>query len=331
MGKKKGGGGGGSGPALKAEEWPLTRGGMQKMAELFTARKNISSGLAKKILEEAHELISRQPTVVDIVVSGKGTASVVGDTHGQVTDVIEIFQKFGLPTKDRKYIFNGDYVDRGDQGCEVVLLLCGWLLCDPTSLTILRGNHEDRSITLRYGFAEEARTKYGSGMYDLFISLFAALPLSAVVNDTVIILHGGLFRSPEDPSKLEPLQTLRDISNRERQKIDECPDKGIIADVLWSDPTPDNKKTILGDNDMRGSGCHFADHLTTQWLDDHNFTTLIRSHEGPDLQDLSLGYSLRADDRLITVFSARNYCGSYGNSGCVVTLGKDCHPRFQVF
>eukprot|EP01060_Flectonema_neradi_P035474 TRINITY_DN6538_c1_g3_i3.p2 TRINITY_DN6538_c1_g3~~TRINITY_DN6538_c1_g3_i3.p2 ORF type:complete len:134 (+),score=18.73 TRINITY_DN6538_c1_g3_i3:887-1288(+) len=117
MGKKKGGGGGGSGPALKAEEWPLTRGGMQKMAELFTARKNISSGLAKKILEEAHELISRQPTVVDIVVSGKGTASVVGDTHGQVTDVIEIFQKFGLPTKDRKYIFNGDYVDRGDQGC----------------------------------------------------------------------------------------------------------------------------------------------------------------------------------------------------------------------
>ena len=317
--------------ALKQDEWPLTRGGMQKMAETFMMKKNISTALAGKILEEAQKVISQQNTVIDVTIAGKGNASIVGDTHGQVCDVIEIFQKFGLPTKDRKYIFNGDYVDRGDQGCEVVLLLCGWLLCDPTSLIMLRGNHEDRSITLRYGFAEEARTKYGSAMYDLFIAVFAALPLCSVVNERVIVLHGGLFRSPTDSSKLEPLQSLRDISNRERQKFDECPETGIIADVLWSDPTPDSKNTILGDNDMRGSGCHFADHVATQWLDEHNFTTLIRSHEGPDLQDLSEGYSLRADDRIVTVFSARNYCGSYGNSGCIVTLTKDCHPRFQVF
>ena len=49
-----------------------------------------------------------------------------GDIHGQFWDLLNIFNMNGYPSHSSMYIFNGDYVDRGSMGLEVVLLLVAW-------------------------------------------------------------------------------------------------------------------------------------------------------------------------------------------------------------
>eukprot|EP01061_Rhynchopus_euleeides_P020571 TRINITY_DN33451_c0_g1_i1.p1 TRINITY_DN33451_c0_g1~~TRINITY_DN33451_c0_g1_i1.p1 ORF type:complete len:396 (+),score=109.16 TRINITY_DN33451_c0_g1_i1:172-1188(+) len=338
MGKKtpaKKGAGGAPGPG--ADLWPLTRHGVQELASLFAEKKVLDAGVAEKILRAATALLSQLPTVIDVEVKGKSTVTVVGDTHGQVADVIDIFKKFGLPTRDRAYLFNGDYVDRGPQGCEVVLLLCAHMICDPATLHMLRGNHEDRQITTMYGFADEARRKYGNEMYNLFVGLFAALPLCGVINAKVVVMHGGLFREAYDPDTLAPMDSLRAITPQHRMDHDCVPEVGIMSDVLWSDPQPSERGddgvpagVSVTPNALRGSGCYFSDEAAVQWLDAHSFSLLVRSHEGPDLQPLDEGYALRADGRVATVFSARDY-SERKNQGAVLTFARDCHPKVSQF
>ena len=42
---------------------------------------------------------------------------------GQLADLLYIINESGFPSANRKYIFNGDFVDRGDYGVEVMCLL----------------------------------------------------------------------------------------------------------------------------------------------------------------------------------------------------------------
>ena len=92
----------------------------------------------QKMLEDIKKINRELPNFVDI--SHKGTLYVVGDTHGQLQDVINIFETFGYPSSSTPYLFNGDYVDRGSQGVEILALLFAWKLADPSSIYLNRGN-----------------------------------------------------------------------------------------------------------------------------------------------------------------------------------------------
>ena len=48
---------------------------------------------------------------------------VCGDTHGQLQDVLWIFELHGLPSAKNRYLFNGDIADRGSNALEIFMLL----------------------------------------------------------------------------------------------------------------------------------------------------------------------------------------------------------------
>ena len=74
---------------------------------------------------------------------------VCGDTHGQLQDVLWIFDEHGEPSSTNRYLFNGDIADRGKYALDIFLLLLTFQLADPTCMYINRGNHEQRDLNER--------------------------------------------------------------------------------------------------------------------------------------------------------------------------------------
>jgi serine/threonine-protein phosphatase 2A catalytic subunit len=150
--------------------------------------------------------------------------TICGDIHGQIHDLIELF-KIGGQCPETNYLFMGDYVDRGYYSVETVSLLLSLKTRYPQRIHLLRGNHESRQITQVYGFYDECLRKYGTGVvWKMFTDLFDYLPLTAVVEDQIFCLHGGLSPS------IDSLDHIRQID-----RVQEVPHDGAMCDLLWSD------------------------------------------------------------------------------------------------
>ena len=115
-----------------------------------------------------------------------------------------------------KYLFLGDYVDRGTFSVEVVLLLYSLKLNYPKTIFMLRGNHECRQMTAFFNFRAEVLYKYDEATYDLFMDTFDSLPLSCIVNGKFLGLHGGI--SP-DLKVLDDLNKIKRFQEPPRQGI----------------------------------------------------------------------------------------------------------------
>ena len=105
---------------------------------------------------------------------------VCGDIHGQFFDLLELF-KTGGEIPESRYVFLGDYVDRGYSSVETFEYLMALKIKFPGHITILRGNHESRQISANYGLYEEITKKYGNANpWKYFTEVFDFLPISAV-------------------------------------------------------------------------------------------------------------------------------------------------------
>ncbi|KAF6001662.1 Ran GTPase gsp2 [Cyanidiococcus yangmingshanensis] len=255
---------------------------------------------------ETRRILLEQPMLLEI----EAPVKVCGDIHGQYQDLLRLFDYGGYPP-EANYLFLGDYVDRGKQSLETICLLMAYKIRYPCNFFILRGNHESASINRIYGFYDECRRRYNVKLWKTFCDVFNCLPVAAIVDEKIFCCHGGL--SPE----LSSMDQIRNIA-----RPTDVPDQGLLCDLLWSDPDKDVKG--WGEND-RGVSFTFGPDVVKRFLEKFELDLICRAH-----QVVEDGYEFFCDRRLVTIFSAPNYCGEFDNAGAMMSVDETLMCSFQI-
>ena len=156
------------------------------------------------ICTAVREVFLSQPALIEL----SAPVKIVGDIHGQYTDLIRMFEMCGFPPS-ANFLFLGDYVDRGKQSLETILLLFCYKLKFPENFFMLRGNHECANVTRVYGFYDECKRRCNVKIWKTFIDTFNCLPIAAIVAGKIFCVHGGLSPSlthMDDIGKSQDLQ-----------------------------------------------------------------------------------------------------------------------------
>lgn len=267
---------------------------------------SVSETEIKELCERVRPILLSQPMLLEL----EAPLKICGDVHGQYSDLLRLFEYGGFPPQ-ANYLFLGDYVDRGKQSLEVICLLLCYKIEYPNNFFILRGNHEAAGINRIYGFYDECKRRYSIKLWKIFSDVFNCLPVSALVDEKILCMHGGL--SPE----MESLQQIADLS-----RPCDVPDVGLMCDILWSDP--DTSVSGWGEND-RGVSFVFGADVVCDFLEKHNLELVVRAH-----QVVEDGYEFFAGRRLVTLFSAPNYCGEFDNAGGLISVDENLMCSFMI-
>nr|AKT44580.1 serine/threonine-protein phosphatase PP1 [Trypanosoma cruzi marinkellei] len=271
------------------------------------AQKLLNEDIIRTVLRRVRPLLMSQPMMVRI----EAPVNVCGDIHGQINDLVEIFRAGGMPPTSR-YLFLGDYVDRGKYGTEVISVLLGLKVLHPDKMYVLRGNHESESICRIYGFFDEVKRRFSVKLFKEFTDVFNCLPIAALIEEIALCMHGGL--SPE-------LRNLNQINQIRRPLV--VPDAGLACDILWSDPEENSSGWMQS---QRGVSYTFGEDVVRQACENLKIDVVLRAHQVVDN-----GYAFFAERRLVTIFSASNYCGEFTNSGAMMMMDENCKCSFQIF
>ncbi|PFH59133.1 hypothetical protein XA68_12773 [Ophiocordyceps unilateralis] len=258
------------------------------------------------ICQRAREVLLSQPALLEL----DAPVKIVGDVHGQYTDLIRMFEMCGFPPM-ANYLFLGDYVDRGKQSLETILLLLCYKLKFPENFFLLRGNHECANVTRVYGFYDECKRRCNVKIWKTFVDCFNTLPIAAIVAGKIFCVHGGL--SPA-------LSHMDDIRNIARPT--DVPDYGLLNDLLWSDPADMEQDWEANE---RGVSYCFGKRVINDFLAIHDFDLICRAH-----MVVEDGYEFFHDRVLVTVFSAPNYCGEFDNWGAVMSVSSELLCSFEL-
>ena len=267
---------------------------------------NLTEIELKYLINTSKKILIEQPTFLEL----ETPITVCGDTHGQFPDLLRLFDLGGYPP-GTNYLFLGDYVDRGEQSIETICLLLAYKIKYEENFFILRGNHECGSINRIYGFYDECKRRYSIKIWKNFVDLFNCLPIAACIDDKIFLVHGGL--SPE-------LKNIDDIKKIMRPT--DVAEEGLLCDLLWSDPENSNKDWGVND---RGVSVTFNVRVLEKFLENNDLDLLCRAH-----QVVEEGYEFFGDKKLVTVFSAPNYCGEFDNNGGIMLVDENLRCSFKI-
>eukprot|EP00472_Partenskyella_glossopodia_P007468 CAMPEP_0197532480 /NCGR_PEP_ID=MMETSP1318-20131121/39869_1 /TAXON_ID=552666 /ORGANISM="Partenskyella glossopodia, Strain RCC365" /LENGTH=649 /DNA_ID=CAMNT_0043089051 /DNA_START=50 /DNA_END=1997 /DNA_ORIENTATION=+ len=307
---------------------------------LRESRGLITMSTFHNILHQAFALINCDPniTFIDNPQKEGSKVTVVGDLHGDLDDLIKILDYTGMPSEENVLVFNGDFVDRGQHGVEVLAVLLALKVVFPKCVFLNRGNHEDGSICRAYGFYDEVMAKYSSpGLYEEITNVFASLPLCAIIRDRAFIVHGGIPRM--DGTTIHHIgaiarrthkQTFCTSSERDKGRTGAQTSRQVIEDMMWSDPDPYTQGFAASTS--RGAGCRYGPDTVKRWLrslGSDRMKTLVRSHEcveeGHQMIDCGEGF------KVWTIFSASNYADGWNKGGILVFNHGDTDPEVYTY
>ena len=261
----------------------------------------------KILVSKAKEVLSKEDNVQAV----SAPVTICGDVHGQFHDLLELF-KIGGKCPDTNYLFMGDYVDRGYHSIETLCLLLLLKIRYPTRIYLTRGNHESTEITQLYGFYDECVQKFGNAnVWKMFTDLFNYLPISAIVENKIFCLHGGL--SPD-------IETIDEIRRLDRRR--DVPSSGAMCDLLWSDP----EERLGWGVSPRGAGYIFGSDISKQFTQRNNLMMVNRAH-----QLVMKGYNWSHEKLVCTLFSAPNYCYRCGNQAGIMEVDENLKYNIQQF
>ncbi|XP_029785950.1 serine/threonine-protein phosphatase with EF-hands 1 isoform X2 [Suricata suricatta] len=339
------------GPRL---QFPLTFPDIDLLVDAFKQQQILHARYVLEVLFETKKVLKQKPNFTHVTTSPSKEITICGDLHGKLDDLFLIFYKNGLPSENNSYIFNGDFVDRGRNSIEVLMILFVSFLVYPNDLHLNRGNHEDFMMNLRYGFTKEILYKYkihGKEILEILEDVYTWLPIGTIIDNEILVIHGGISEStdldllqrverhkmksvlmPPVPldgdrhttlkkHKINAMAMPREVksSTSMSEQLTKHEWEQII-DILWSDPR--GQKGCYP-NTSRGGGCYFGPDVTSKVLNRHHLKMVIRSHEcKPE------GYEICHDGKVVTVFSASNYYEEGSNRGAYIKLFYDMDPRF---
>ncbi|CAH0393615.1 unnamed protein product [Bemisia tabaci] len=360
----------------KLEDGKITLNFMNDLVEFFRGSSLESkqwSVLHRKytflILRQIRDYFKIQPSLIELKLPTNGKITVCGDIHGNLEDLLHIFDMNGLPSPENYYLFNGNFVNRQPLSVECALIYFGYKLLYPGAFFINRGNHEDIKESLKqYGLAEEIQTKYPENEKILhgFWEVFQWLPLAHLISAKIAV-------KSEDTSSCQKENFIGKYIDKGHRFYKKILNKWLNP-FNWSGacaPTHGRVLVIHGGLPSKGNvtledikqikrGCDALDAGHTSlmfdilWSDPgrldgvhQNKLRYASIQFGPNVTEsfcernkidfiirshiaLPDGYHVEHNGRIVTVFSTANHHTE--NPGAIVVLeSSSLEPRFTTF
>ena len=259
------------------------------------------------VIDKSYEIFQKEESLLKI----KAPLYICGDIHGQYYDLLRVFDILNYPPQST-FLFLGDYVDRGKQSLECLLLLLCLKIQYPDKIFLLRGNHECEALNKIYGFYDECKRRLSIKCFKKITNLFNMMPISALINENILCMHGGLSKDLQNIEQINKILRPTDI-----------PNEGLLCDLLWSDPN-ESLTEDFGPNE-RNISITFSKDYVKNFVEKNNLDLICRAH-----QVVEEGFEFFADMKLVTIFTAPNYMGEFDNNGGILEVGEDLLCKFHV-
>ncbi|TGZ69059.1 hypothetical protein CRM22_003936 [Opisthorchis felineus] len=270
----------------------------------------ISEDEVMSLATKCAEIFANEPVCLEINL--RRPLLIVGDLFGQHDNLVEIFEQLGSPAKQR-YLFLGNFVDRGGQSVELISLLFVYKLLYPYNVYLIRGNHECKYVSTYYGLLWECWQRQFVGAWKAIMKAFECLPAVAIIDKGVFCTHSGILKD----IPMEPVSNLTDLKNfinlQVTRPVSSIKNR-ILTEFTWSEPTLGGFSWIPN---PAGLGYLYPEQAVVHFCERFGFQQVIRSH---DL--VRFGYEFSADGKLLTVFSRPRLVKKPPNSGALVRLNK---------
>ena len=141
------------------------------------------------------------------------------------------------------------------------------------------------------------------------------IKITTIINNQILCVHSGIG---------EHTKTLTDLNLKKPIKLAHSP---VAQEILWSSP---QEYIVKGDYTGNNSTTKyrnrtFNEKKLNEFLSQNNLKMLLRSHDV-----IKAGIDKIYNNKLITIFSAPNYCGTHNNNGSIIFIKKSYEMQPKV-